>query len=42
MPHTDKTLVFYLVIVHFLSGFMFFKQNLSLWIEMGHYGHVDA
>lgn len=42
MPHTDKALVFYPVIFHFLSGFTLFKQNLSLWTEMGHCGHVDA
>lgn len=34
MHHADEALVFYPVIVHFLSGFMFFKQKLSLGTEM--------
>lgn len=41
MHHTDEALVFYPVTVHFLSGFTFFKQKLSLGTEMINW-HVDA
>lgn len=34
MHHTDKTFIFYPVIIDFLSGFIFFKQKLSLWTEI--------
>lgn len=39
--HTDKALVFYTVIIPFLSGFTFFKPKLSLGSEMRNW-HVDA